>query len=173
MKQPYLECGKVITTHGVRGAVKIESWCDSPKVLASLSRVYLREQDGTFSEKTLKNPSANNNLVIAYIGDADSMDDAILLRGRVLYAAREDLPLPRGKVFLADLVDLPVIDERSGKVYGKLREVRPSPASDLYVIETPSGEVLLPAVDEFIARRDPESGIYITPIPGFFEESDT
>ena len=30
----YLECGKIINTHGVKGVVKAESFCDSPKVLA-------------------------------------------------------------------------------------------------------------------------------------------
>ena len=39
-KEQYLECGKIINTHGVRGACKIESWCDSPKVLAAQKRVF-------------------------------------------------------------------------------------------------------------------------------------
>ena len=47
MKKQYLECGKIANTHGVRGAVLIESWCDSPAVLASLKTVYT-EKDGTF-----------------------------------------------------------------------------------------------------------------------------
>ena len=42
----YLECGKIINTHGVRGEVKIESYCDSPEVLRDLSRVYLKENGG-------------------------------------------------------------------------------------------------------------------------------
>ena len=39
MKKEYLECGKIINTHGVAGGVKLESWCDSPDVLADLERV--------------------------------------------------------------------------------------------------------------------------------------
>ena len=35
------ECGKIVNTHGVMGAVKIESWCNTPAVLAKLKRVYL------------------------------------------------------------------------------------------------------------------------------------
>ena len=46
MKQPYLECGKIINTHGFRGAVKLENRCDSPSVLASLRRIYFCEADG-------------------------------------------------------------------------------------------------------------------------------
>ena len=32
-KKAYLEIAKIINTHGVRGAVKLEPWCDSPDVL--------------------------------------------------------------------------------------------------------------------------------------------
>ena len=38
----YLECGKIINTHGIDGTLKLESWCDSPAVLASLDRIYFR-----------------------------------------------------------------------------------------------------------------------------------
>lgn len=170
MKQPYLECGRIVATHGVRGAVKIESWCDSPRVLAALPTVYLCEADGSFSPKILKNPSVSGDRVIAYVGDSSSMDDAILLKGKTLYARREDISLPVGKVFLADLPGLPVIDVDTGKVYGKLREITPSPAADLYVVDTGHGDVLLPDVPEFIKERDTERGILVRVIPGFFDD---
>ena len=35
-KIQYLECGKIVNTHGVRGAVKLEAWCDYPETLADL-----------------------------------------------------------------------------------------------------------------------------------------
>ena len=170
MKKPYLECGRIVSTHGVRGAVKIESWCDSPRVLASLSTVYLCENDGTFTPKSLKNPSVSGDRVIAYVGDAASMDDAILLKGKTLFACRCDIPLQSGKVFLADLLGLPVIDVDSGRIYGKLREITPSPASNLFVVDTGHGDVLLPDVPEFIKERDAERGIFVRVIPGFFED---
>ena len=44
----YLECGKIANTHGVRGDVLIESWCDSPEVLAALKTVYT-EKNGTYT----------------------------------------------------------------------------------------------------------------------------
>ena len=46
MKQPYLECGKIINLHGFRGAVKMESYCDSPAVLAHLGTLWFREGTG-------------------------------------------------------------------------------------------------------------------------------
>ena len=173
MKQSYLECGRVLTTHGVRGAVKIEPWCDSPRQLAALKTVYLRAADGTFSPKMLRNPSVSGDRVIAYIGECASIDDALLLRGKTLYASREELSLPKGRVFLADLIGLPVTDLDSGRVYGRLSEILPSPSADLYEVTTESGrKVLIPDVEEFIKERDPERGVFVRLIPGFFEDED-
>ncbi|MBR2432350.1 MAG: 16S rRNA processing protein RimM, partial [Clostridia bacterium] len=42
MKSKFLECGKIINTHGVRGGLKLESWCDTPDDLASLSKRYIK-----------------------------------------------------------------------------------------------------------------------------------
>jgi 16S rRNA processing protein RimM len=40
-KSQFLECGKIVNTHGVRGGLKLESWCDTPQDLASLKKVFL------------------------------------------------------------------------------------------------------------------------------------
>ena len=45
MKKEYLEAGKIINTHGVRGDVKIDCWCDSPSVICDAGKFYLLEND--------------------------------------------------------------------------------------------------------------------------------
>lgn len=41
MPKEYLECGKIVTTHGVRGEVKIQPWCDGPEFLGQFGTLYL------------------------------------------------------------------------------------------------------------------------------------
>ena len=174
MKKAYLECGQIVCQHGVKGAVKIASWCDTPKVLASLPVLYLFDKSGGFSPLTPQNASVYKGQVLFSFKEITSVDEAVALRGATVYARREDLPLAPGRVLQQDLIGLPVIDADSGATYGTLSEIRESPASDLYAIQTPRGEVLLPAVPAFIKRLDPDSGVYITPIPGFFDgEAET
>ena len=101
----------------------------------------------------------------------ESREAAVALRGQVLYAARADIPVPEGGALIADMIGLSVMDADTGRVYGVLHDVTPAPAADLYDIKTPSGaHVLLPAVPAFLDRIDLDNGIYIRPIPGFFEE---
>lgn len=99
-----------------------------------------------------------------------SLEEALPWTGRVLFAAREDIPLPPGAVFRADLPGLPVIDADSGRVYGKIADVLDGAASELYEIDTGAGRVLLPAVRAFVLSVDIDRGVLIRPIPGFFDE---
>ena len=39
----FIECGKIINTHGCRGDVKAEPWTDTPRDLIDLGRVFIGE----------------------------------------------------------------------------------------------------------------------------------
>ena len=169
MKKEYLECGKIVCQHGVRGAVKIESWCDSPEALAALPVLYLDEKSGGFSVLTPTNASVYKGAVLFSFKELTSVDEAIALRGRVVYARREDLRIAPDRVLRQDLIGASVLDANTGAVYGTLREIRESPAADLLVVSTPGGDVLLPDVPAFVKKKDPENGILVAPIPGFFD----
>ncbi len=170
MKQPYLECGKIVNTHGVRGGLKVESYCDTPQVLASLPELFLLK-NGNYEAKKVERASVGAGRVLLYLAGVETLDDAMLLKGKTVYAKREDLPLAEGAHFIADLIGLPAIDAKSGRVYGKITAVEDMPSSEMYTITTPKGaSVLYPAIAEFVDRVDVETGVYLTPIPGFFEE---
>lgn len=164
----YLECGKIINTHGIDGTLKLESWCDSPAVLASLDRIYLRSGE-KYIPRTIKRASVQKRFVLAKIEGIDSPEAADELREQVIYAARSDMPLPPGAHFIVDLIGLPVIDADSGKEYGTLSYVFNAGASDIYTVLTPDGERMMPAVPEFVVSIDIDKGIFIRPIEGMFD----
>ena len=168
-KKQFLECAKIINTHGVRGDVKLESLCDSPEVLASLERVFVLE-DGKYREIEVKQASVFKQFVLATLEGIDDMDKAIAMKGTMLYASRDDFELGEGDFFIADLLGLPVIDNLNGTVYGKIKDVINRGASDIYVVNTPNGEKMIPVVDEFVKRVDLESGVYVEVIPGLLSD---
>ncbi len=166
----YLPCGKIVGTHGVRGDVKAEAWCDSPQVLASLTTLYLESKDD-FSPIAVTHAAVHKGMVLLHLQGCDSLDDAILWKGKELFADRADIPLAEGSHFIADLIGLPVYDANSGKRYGIIRDVLNRGASDIYEIEMPNQKMAyLPAVAEFVQKTDLENGITVTPIDGFFDE---
>ena len=168
-KKKYLECAIVINTHGVRGDVKLESLCDTPAVLAGLKRVYFYE-GGEYQEAKVLHSSVFKSFVLASIEGVDDMDKAMAQKGKTLYAAREDFKLKKGDYFIVDLIGLDIIDNLSGKVYGKITDVINRGASDIYVVKTEHGERMMPAVKEFVKRVDVESGVYVEIIPGLLTD---
>ena len=165
---PYIECGKIINTHGCYGAVKMESWCNTPEDLAALKKIYLCS-GADYRELKILKASVFKQFVIATLATVTTMDEALALKGRTVYAKRDAFDLEEGEFFLADLINLPVIDAESGKVYGTLSETINRGASDIYVVQTPNGERMIPAVKEFVKRVDVDRGIFVTPIAGMLD----
>lgn len=164
----YLECGVIANTHGIDGGVKAISWCDSPEVLASLPSVYT-EQLGVYIELEIESSSVYKDTVIFTFKGIDSIEKAARLKGKTLYALRDDFQLEEGEFFIADLIGLDVIDAESGKVYGKIEGVNTGTAQTLYEVKTETEIRLLPAVDAFIKEIIPEKCVYVNNIPGLLD----
>lgn len=165
----YLEAGKVRNTHGVKGAMKIEHWCDTAQIFATLPEVYTAYGDIYKAHKVVAASIAGDGTVILRLEDINTFEDAARLKNTVLYADREQLPDEPDRVYIADVIGLSVFDAETGERYGTLTDVTSTGAQELYVISTPNGEKLVPAVKEFIDRVELEKGVYIKPIPGLLD----
>ena len=164
----FIECGKIINTHGCRGSVKAESWCNTEEDLACLKKVFIK-QGALYKEYKVNKASIFKQFVIFEFAGLSDMDEAMLLKNKTLYAQRDDFELEEGEFFLADMIGLDVIDADTKQVYGKLSEIINRGASDIYVVKTEQGERMIPAVDEFIISIDINEGIFVRPISGMFD----
>lgn len=169
MKKEYLECGIVRSPHGVRGILNVECWCDSPRVLAKQKRVYILGRDGSYKEIKVISASPAPDKVLMGLEGVDSREAAQGYKNTVLYLHRDDIPVPKGAMLIADMIGLPVVDFDTGRVYGEISDVRDGVRYKLYTVKTDSGEVILPGVDEFIKEITEERGLLVRPIPGFFD----
>ena len=167
--QKYLECGIITNTHGIGGALKVLSQCDSPEVLAELEFVYI-EQLGVYRELEVTSASVYKDTVIFTFDGIDTVEKATRLKGKTLFADREDFILEEGEYFLADIIGLDVVDANTGKIYGKVENVNTNSAQLLYEVRTQSGIKLLPAVDAFIKEVVLEKAVYVTPVAGLLED---
>lgn len=167
-KSKYLECGKIINTHGIRGGVKLESWCDTPEDLASLKKVFLKNGADYVCHK-VKRASVFKQFVLFELEGISDIDAANALRGRIVFADRDDIDIDEDSYFIADLIGLPVINVENGEKIGELCDVVNLGASDLYEIKTANGKKLIPAVDEFIKEVDTERGIFVSLIEGLLD----
>ena len=171
MKKQYIECGRILGAHGVRGLFKTEVWCDSAKVLAAQKRVFLEGSVGNYEERRVTSATVAQNIVILGIEGIDSREDAIAMKNTVLYLHRDDIPLKKGDFLIADMIGLPVIHVDTERVLGTVREVSDVPTGLLVTITDTDGDtVLMPYVKEFFKEIDTERGVFVRPIPGFFKD---
>ncbi len=161
MKKQFLEAGQIVNTHGIRGEVRIQPWCDSADFLLNIDRFYLDGRAVRFTGKKV-----HKAMLIAKPDGVDNADDAAALKGKVLYFDRADAQLEEGKIFIDDLIGLEAVNVDTGQVFGTVKDVLKLPASDVYVIQGEE-EYMIPAVDEFLKSISPDEGrIYFKPIEG-------
>ncbi len=169
MKQ-YLETAKIVATHGIRGEVRCQYFCDSAEFLCEFDELYL-DKNG---EKPVEIARAypHKNVVIIKIDGIDTVEDAQKLIGKTLYMNRDDVELDEDVYFIQDIIGLVVKDIDSGEVYGKISEVYQNGATDVYSIKKENGtELMFPYIDEVVKKIDIEAGeMLIKPLEGLFDE---
>ncbi|MCD8007979.1 MAG: ribosome maturation factor RimM [Clostridiales bacterium] len=152
MKNPMLEAGKIVNTHGVRGEVKVESWLDDPALFGCLT-------DLTVSGKTypIRAARVQGRFALVTLEGVTSIDDALPLKGKTALARREEIPLEEGAHFVADLIGLDAVDANSGQVFGQVADIHEYPAQDVYEVR---GERLyfIPDVPDFVVDIDEAAG---------------
>lgn len=166
MKKEYLEAGKIVTTHGIRGEVKIMPYTDTPELLCEFDRLFIGRDK---SEVYIERIRPAKNMVIAKIEGVDTPEAAEKYRNKVLYMHRDDLELDEDTYFIQDLIGMEVRDADSGEVYGKLADVMQTGANDVYVIKG-DREYLVPAIPDVIISTDIDSDVMtIRPLDGLFD----
>ncbi len=167
MKKEYLEAGKIVTTHGIRGEVKIMPYTDTPELLAEFDRLFIGKNK---DELIIERSRVFKNMVIAKIEGVDTPEAAEKLRNKLLYMHRDDLELDDDTYFIQDLIGIEVRDADSGKVYGTISDVMQTGANDVYVIKGSDREYLVPAIADVVISTDIDENIMtIRPLDGLFD----
>ena len=167
----YMEIGQIVGTHGVRGEVRVQPWCDSPAVMSGMTRLYW-DADGRDSFAVKCRP--HQHMVLAKLHGVDTVEAASALRGRVIFAHRRDIPLEKGRYFICDLIGLAVRDADSGTVYGEITDVTDNGANNVYHMRHTDGrEILIPVIPDVVVKVLPEDGyILLRPMKGLFDDAD-
>lgn len=146
MRLPYIEAGEIVTTHGVRGEVKVLSWLDSPEMLCEFDRCRISGR-----EYVMDSVRVQKTCNLVKLRGVDTMEDAQKLRGKTMELYREDIS--DELIFASELVDVEVYAD--GACIGKIKEVLDYPGNSVYVVQG-EREYLIPALKEFILSTDLE-----------------
>ena len=146
MKLEFIEAGEIVTTHGVRGEVKVLPFLDSPDDLCDFERCRISGK-----EYAIESCRVQKTCNLVKLSGIDTMEKAQTMRGKILELYREDID--DEVIFAAELIGVEVFSE--GVMIGKIVDVLDYPGNMVYVVK---GEhtYMIPAVRAFVLSTDME-----------------
>ena len=147
MKLQFVNAGEIVTTHGIKGEVKVMCWLDDPEMLCEFDRCQI---DGKNFEIEQCRVQKTCNLV--KLSGIDTLEAAQAMRGKNIMLYREDID--DEVIFAAELIGMEVFAE--GEKIGKIKEVLDYPGNSVYVVKG-EHEYMIPAVKAFILDTDVEA----------------
>lgn len=164
--------GRILKPHGVRGEVKVAPMTDDLARFKRLGRVFCELSSGERLTLNVESSrTAGADTVLLKFKEYATPEAADVLRNALIQVPRsESPPLPKGKVYYADMVGLIARNQLTGETLGTVMAIV-SAGNELLEVKKPEGgELLIPWVEAFVSRIDLEGReVWITPPPGLLE----
>ncbi|MBD1400161.1 ribosome maturation factor RimM [Pelovirga terrestris] len=144
----------VVGTHGLRGDLKVRCHSGDPDVLLALAEIALETPGHGLVVAQVIRQTPHKGVVLLRLKGYEAIALAEPLVGSKVKIPESALPeLDEDEYYWDELVGLQVIDRHYGDL-GRLVRMFTTAAHDTYVVEGGYGEVLIPAVKEFIVEID-------------------
>ena len=158
MLSEFLLIGEVLRPQGVKGQVKVRPDTDDPARFQDIDQVYLKKGE-QYTAVPIADVSVRDDGVYLRLQGAQSRDEAEKQRGWMLYIDRAHArELAENETFICDLIGCRAIDLQ-GREIGRVTDVLQPGGNDVYVIKTPKGEMLLPALKHVVPSIDVQQGV--------------
>mgnify|MGYP002520470227 FL=1 len=144
MKLQFVEAGEIVTTHGIKGEVKVLPWLDSPEDLCDFDRCRIDGKDFVIEACRVQ-----KTCDLVKLKGIDTMEAAQAMRGKTIELYREDID--DEVIFAAELIGVEVFCD--GASIGKIKDVLDYPGNSVYVVKG-EHEYMIPAVKQFILHTD-------------------
>lgn len=172
MAKEFLEAGKIVSTHGLKGEMRLQPWSDDAGFLSSFKSVYLNKNGS--DEYKIISAKAHKNICLLRLEGIDSIEKAEDLRNKIVYIKKSSASLEEGSYFIDDIIGIDIVDEANGENLGTVADVQSYPANDVWFVNTPDNkQVLIPNIPSVIKKVSLEQNCaYIYKMKGLFDDED-
>ncbi len=151
---------RILRSRGRIGEVAAEILTDFPQRLTSLREVYLSDAKHPPRRIAVRRCWLHKGQAIFHFAGVDSISAAEVLAGlEIQVPLSERIALPAGMFFISDLIGCEVWEQDAEAPLGVVRNVLPTgeetPGTPLLVLDTRSGEILIPLAHEICTRIKP------------------
>ena len=162
--------GKVVATHGIKGAMRIASFSGHFDTILPLTSLLLKRADGGLESFEVESSFVRGKKLLVTLKEFDSIHKVQPLLGRELYVMRDQLPeLAEGEYYWCDLLGLRVVTDY-GEFLGTVTEIIATGSNDVYVVNNGSREYMIPALESVVLDIDLAGGeIVVSPPEGVLD----
>jgi len=149
-----IKIAKVTGAQGIKGLLRIDSYCDDIELFKRASEIILKSSDGLESSLEIKGVRKQGKHTLLDINGIDDRNRAEKLIGSTLYCRKDILPpLEEGEYYWVDLIGIDVYSVED-IFLGSLSSIMPTPGNDVFVIRHNEKEILIPAIASVIQDVD-------------------
>ena len=160
-----LEIGKIVGTHGLRGDLKIRLNSGDPDILLNAEQIVLHLPSGERLAVKAVRQAVHKGQVLLRLQGFESINLVEHMPGGLVLLPEAQLPeLEEDEFYWSQLTGLQVIDRSRGPI-GNLRQIFTTAAHDTYVVKGEYGEVMIPAVAQFVLEIDLEKQVMNVDLP--------
>ncbi|HLP17905.1 MAG TPA: ribosome maturation factor RimM [Bacteroidota bacterium] len=170
-RQTLYAAGKIIKVFGIKGEVKIYSYARSSQEYEAVRTVKVGADERTAGDRTIDHVRDRGGDIYIKFAGVDDRNAAEELVNCFVFVEESKRKAPKaGRHYIHELLGCSVVLEDNGRELGTLRDVMDVAGRQMYLVATFHGEVMMPAVDEFIASVDlTRRVISVRPPEGLFE----
>jgi len=159
MDKDLVPIGKVTKPHGIRGKIKVAYYGEDFSRFPLYRNVYIENRFGRPKAYEILEAISQPPGIILQLKGIEKIEEAKPLAGKEILVRKEVLPdLPEGEYYWIEILGMEVQTEEGQKI-GKVKEIFPTGANDVYVVEAEGAEILLPATEEVIRSVDSEKRV--------------
>ncbi|MCL4533964.1 MAG: ribosome maturation factor RimM [Bacteroidetes bacterium] len=158
----HLVVAQVVAPWGLKGDVKARVLTDFPQRFRRGLQVFLGEAKTPY---VVDRARLQRGWLILKLRGCDTQEQAGKLRDALVYVAAADaVTLPEGQYYWHQIIGLRV-KTANGEDLGVVGDILTTGSNDVYVVQGPRGEILVPALDDVIQRVDLEAGQLVVDLP--------
>ncbi|MCM3205142.1 ribosome maturation factor RimM [Paenibacillus illinoisensis] len=152
----FMNVGKIVNTHGIRGELKIMPLTDFPEVrFAKNAELYLFTPENHPVLVHVESARLHKNMYIVRLKEYGNINEVEKFKGGIAKVSKENLAeLEENEYYFHQIVGCTVVTEE-GENLGTISEILTPGANDVWVVKTTAGkEILLPVIDDVVLDVD-------------------
>lgn len=166
MKEQFLNIGKIVNTHGVRGEVKVIPLTEDVRRFDELKEILVDDEN-----YIIEGCKYQKDRVILKLKGINSIEDTAKVRNKYIKVSREHaIVLPEDTYFITDLIGCKV-EDTDGFQYGKVFDVIQTGSNDVYWVKG-NKEILVPVLKEIVLDINIESELIVIKPSGEWQDED-